>query len=498
MRWIYLVFSLLFFVTVPATQAGTVKFTPHSQTCTSNCNPAVSFEHADLNSDGREDLIWVPASYGGQDLNFYVQLATADGVYGNRATYDIPQGKCGSTTVVTALAVGDFNGDGHADVAAVGSDGYVYLYLNSGKGALALSKTAYGFSNCASLGSPVAVAADFNHDGKLDLALSVNNQLQILLGNGKGGFTAGPVTNLDVSENLALGDFDGDGHADLATWSYDSGSIYAQIAYGDGTGHFPQIVETTLPTAYTDLVSFGDVNNDGRTDIIVLYATKKQAGIFAGTAARTFGSPTSVTLANCGVDAAMVGDFDGNGVNDLVVPEGTCGSQGGPYTLDFVGHNTNGSFATDQPFYTFNWGFTTRTVMLHADGNMKPDLYVSPCTDGTCEVNTTATLLNETSGSFPACQAPDAFVGIHVCAPASGASVASPVSFQIGVAGPVPMRDVEVWIDGKKQAEQIAGFSNYTFFNEKLSIKPGSHTASIFGAGIDQSLVHKSVTFSVK
>ena len=60
------------------------------------------------------------------------------------------------------------------------------------------------------------------------------------------------------------------------------------------------------------------------------------------------------------------------------------------------------------------------------------------------------------------------------------------------------MRDVEVWIDGKKQAGQIAGFSNYTFFNGKLSIKPGSHTASIFGAGIDQSLVHKSVTFSVK
>ena len=60
------------------------------------------------------------------------------------------------------------------------------------------------------------------------------------------------------------------------------------------------------------------------------------------------------------------------------------------------------------------------------------------------------------------------------------------------------MRDVEVWIDGKKAAEQIAGFSNYTFFKGQLSLKSGKHTASIFGAGVDQSLVHKSVTFSVK
>jgi hypothetical protein len=412
--------------------------------------------------------------------------------------YDIPQGKCSSDTQLNALAVGDFNGDGMADVAAIDSDGTLYLFLNSGNGSLTLSKTEYTYSNCSSLGSPVAVAADFNRDGKLDVALSVNNQLQILLGNGKGAFSAGPITDLNVSEGLALGDFDGDGDADLATWTYDSSSVYVQVAYGDGTGNFPKIVETQLPGTFTNLVSFGDVNNDGKTDIVALSGTKKEADIYAGNAARTFATHSAVTLANCAADGALVADFDGNGTNDLVVPEGDCGESSGAYTLDFVGHNANGTFAADQPFYTFPSGFTTSTVALHADGNMKPDLYVSPCTDDTCEVNTTATLLNETSGSFPTCQAPDAFIGISVCSPASGASVSSPVSFTVGAAGPTPMRDIEVWIDGTKETEQIDGFSNYTFLNKSLDLSAGSHKVTIYAAGWDQSEQKKSFTIDVK
>ena len=497
MRRMSLVLALIFFGSIASSHAATVKFSAHSQSCTSECNPAESFYHADLNHDGREDLIWIPAVYDGEPLNFYVALSTADGKYTEQIEYDIPQGKCSSDTQAISLAIGDFNGDGKADVAVVATGGLLYLYLNSGNGSLTLSKTVYTYADCSSLGSPVAVA-DFNRDGKLDLALSVNNQLQILFGNGKGAFSAGPITDLNVSQSLALGDFDGDGDADLATWAYDSGSVYVQVAYGDGTGNFPKIVETELPGTYLNLVTFGDVNDDGKTDIIALSGTKKEAYIYAGSSTRQFTTHSTVALANCGVDGALVADFDGNGTNDVVVPEGECGASGGPYTLDFVGHNANGTFAAGQSIYNFAWGFTTSTVVLHADANMKPDLYVSPCTDGTCEVNTTAVLLNETSGGFPTCQAPDAFIGINVCSPASGASVASPVSFTVGAAGPTPMRDVEVWIDGAKEAEQIDGFSNYTSLNEKLSLSAGSHKVSIYAAGWDQSLVNKSFTIDVK
>jgi hypothetical protein len=498
MRRMSLALALIFLGSIASSHAATIKFSAHSQSCSSDCNPAESFYHADLNHDGREDLIWIPAMYDGQPLNFYVALSTADGKYSDQIPYNIPQGKCGSSTEVTSLAIGDFNGDGKADVAAAASDGTLYLYLNSGDGSLTLSKTVYTFSNCSSLGSPSVMAADFNRDGKLDLALSVNNQLQILFGNGNGAFSAGPITDLNISQNLALGDFDGDGNADLATWAYESGSVYVQVAYGDGTGNFPKIVETQLPGTYANFVSFGDVNNDGKTDIVALSATKKEADIYAGSSTREFTTHSAVALTNCGVDGALVADFDGNGANDLMVPEGDCGASGGPYSLEFVGHNTNGTFAPGQSVYNFDWGFTTSTVVLHADGNMKPDLYVSPCTSGTCEVNTTAVLLNETSGGFPTCQAPNAFIGINVCTPASGATVSSPVSFQVGAAGPVAMRDVEVWIDGKKEAEQMDGFSNYTFLKKSLSLSAGSHKAGVYAAGWDQSLVKKSFTIDVK
>jgi FG-GAP-like repeat len=478
MRRMTLVLALIFFGSISSSHAATVKFSTHAQSCSSDCNPAESFYHADLNHDGREDLIWIPAMYMGEPSNFFVALSTADGKYTEQIEYNIPQGKCGSDTQVNALAIGDFNSDGKADVAVAASDGTLYLYLNSGDGSLTLSKTVYTYANCSSLGSPVAVAADFNRDGKRDLALSVNNQLQILFGNGKGAFSAGPITDLNVSQSLALGDFDGDGNADLATLTYDSGSVYVQVAYGNGTGNFPKIVETQLPGTYLNLVSFGDVNNDGKTDIIALSSTKKEADIYAGDSARTFTTHSAVALANCGVDGALVADFDGNGMNDLVLPEGECGSSGGPYTLNFIGHNANGTFAAGQSVYNFPWGFTTSTVVLHADGNMKPDLYVSPCTNGTCEVNTTAVLLNETSGGFSTCQ--------------------SPMSFQVGAAGPVAMRDVEVWIDGKKKAEQFDGFSNYTFLHKSLSLSAGSHKVSIYAAGWDQSVVNKSFTIDVK
>jgi hypothetical protein len=50
------------------------------------------------------------------------------------------------------------------------------------------------------------------------------------------------------------------------------------------------------------------------------------------------------------------------------------------------------------------------------------------------------------------------------------------------------MRDVEVWVDGKKLALQLDGFSHYTFLNRSLSLSAGSHAVAIFaGDGINRS-----------
>ncbi len=110
---------------------------------------------------------------------------------------------------------------------------------------------------------------------------------------------------------------------------------------------------------------------------------------------------------------------------------------------------------------------------------------------------TLVTLLNDTAGNFPTCNAPNAAVGIAVCSPSTSSAV-SPVSFAVGAAGDTPMRDVQIWIDGKKQAEQLPGaFSNYSFLNATLPVAAGSHRLAILAVGWDGSTESKVSTLDV-
>ncbi len=209
--------------------------------------------HADLNNDGREDLLTVNSRGG-----FDVLLSTGDGTYGSPASYTIPGG---ADTFL--LSLGDFNGDGKADVVAIGTDKAIHLFLNSGSGKFSQS-AAFPVQNVISL-NDIAVE-DFNHDGLMDIAFINALNLTVWFGNGKGGFTVGPTTPVSNTDYLMLGDFDGDGRADLAIGdrlNYDS----VQVLYGDRTGHFPvkRLIQTTGGHSGFEAA---DVNGDGKMDII--------------------------------------------------------------------------------------------------------------------------------------------------------------------------------------------------------------------------------------
>ena len=63
---------------------------------------------------------------------------------------------------------------------------------------------------------------------------------------------------------------------------------------------------------------------------------------------------------------------------------------------------------------------------------------------------------------------------------------------------PTLARNMNVWVDGKKVAEQIDGFSRYTYLTRSVSLAPGNHSVTVFAAGWDQSTIKKTFTVAVE
>jgi FG-GAP-like repeat len=446
--------------------------------------------HADLNNDGREDFVYADTSNGG----FFVKLSKGDGVYGAASKYTLP-----GAAHVPAIGIGDFNGDGKADLILV-TVGLLYEFLNNGNGS---------FHNQATFSVPTStfdvVVGDFNHDGHVDLAVEEAHSIDLWLGDGNASFTPASSTPVAISGYLLLGDFDADGKADVAIGDVD---VYdtVQILYGDGTGHFPATSFVRRAGDHS-LFAAADVNGDGKMDIVAstYYPTTLQhISVYYGNAARTW-AETKIPISHCASSTVppRAADVNGDGINDLIVAESDCGGMGtATRRIAVLTRKSGGGYNPDQIVYSSSSSSLVLMGMevLRADRNTKPDITFSQRTSTPCSATyhyNLQVMLNTTSGNFPTCFAPNAFEGIHVCSPATGSTVSSPVHFQIGAAGQTPMRKVEVWVDGKKVVEQRDGFSHYTFLNKSMAISSGSHNIIIFAAGWDNWLEKKLFSLNV-
>lgn len=191
----------------------------------------------------------------------------------------------------SSIAVGDFTGNGRLDVATANDHGTVTVLLNNGNGTFSPSQTL-SLPDPGSLVLQI-VTADFNHDGRLDLAVAADGGIYVFLGNGDGTFSPAPGSPVDAGPNadffgLAVGDFNDDGNLDLAAGGYADGGVYILLGKGDGTfvgaGGAPISLSPGVPTG----IAAADFNGDGKLDIAAVANNPMRLDVLLGRGDGTF------------------------------------------------------------------------------------------------------------------------------------------------------------------------------------------------------------------
>ena len=222
---------------------------------------------ADLNLDGKPDLVGTSAQHAANEIGaVFVLLGNGDGTFQHLRQFPTHGESPGS------IVVADFNGDHIPDVAVANGvynsgAGSVGILLGNGDG------TFQPVRRYKAGGYPFQiVVGDFNGDGIPDIAVlsaGTYNKIHILLGNGDGTFRLSPgdlSVGYDVTSIVAA-DFNGDGKLDLAVCDVITGKPgYVSVFLGNGDGTFQG------PTSFQvgegpDRIVTADFNGDGKPDL---------------------------------------------------------------------------------------------------------------------------------------------------------------------------------------------------------------------------------------
>jgi uncharacterized protein (TIGR03437 family) len=354
---------------------------------------ATSFYVEDFDGDGNLDIVFACGHPDALFVQAFTQVVgvlfgNGDGTFAGAPAYVVP-------VTPDSMVTADFNGDGKPDLAIAGQPGGVSILLGSGGGGF---QAGASLSSPNNSGLPIGVAAgDLNGDGKVDLAINdTQNGAAIFLGNGDGTFQAprDVAGGGSGTSYVAIGDFSNDGKPDLAIAN--GGSNNVTILAGNGDGTFGAGV--TVPVGSNPAVLLAaDFNRDGNLDLAVVnygtFASSSDPGglsILLGKGDGTFQSATNYS-ASINPNSISVGDFNNDGIPDLVL---TAAAPNFNYTLVVFIGNGDGTF---KPGVLIPTAFGPETVAIaDYNGDGKLDLVVPHC----CGDTDITYLLGNGDGTF--------------------------------------------------------------------------------------------------
>lgn len=351
---------------------------------------------ADINRDSKLDI--AVATQGANAVAVLLNTTASGASTPSMATVQT----FATPSTPVAMASGDLNGDGASDLIVTnsGADSVSVFLNNTTQGSSTVQwRTRRDFATGA---SPESVAVgDINGDGRADLVVGnyVGDNVSVLLNQTSvGSATASFAARADFAsgngpQSLALTDFNGDGTLDVLVSHLNGNNVAALInrtARGSGTVTLSAAVNQTVGTQPYSL-SVGDLNGDGKPDIVT--ANLGAASVSAVLNQTTFGSlapdlvRTAITASTTAHGLAS-GDLNGDGKADLIAA--VPGSNNlGIFVNSAVGGATAPSFDARQDFALGASPITARLVDVNVDG--RPDVIVTTATNNVVVLMNTTT-----------------------------------------------------------------------------------------------------------
>ena len=313
------------------------------------------------------------------------------------------------------VAVGDLNGDGLPDLLAPNYYSYgVDVLLQNSDGTF---QPAVTYSSSSPYAYAVAVA-DVNGDGKLDVAVAsyydssnTTGAVSIFLGNGDGTLQPGVsyASGGWVAQSVATGDVNGDGKPDLVLAnqcisSADCSAGALGVLLGNGDGTFQAAMTFSSAGQYPNAIAVGDLNGDGHPDVVATTPYDStghgSVSVLLGAGDGTFQTAQEFASAGQGSRSVALVDLNSDGRLDVAIADQCSDSSCSAADVSVLLGNGDGTFQSPAQYGSGGlYAYSIAAGDMNGDG--KPDLVINnQYANTTYNTGNTAVLVNNGDGTF--------------------------------------------------------------------------------------------------